>query len=292
MIRRIKKSGVLYVVPAMLVIAGVMLYPLLYTIVMSFFNNTLFLKTPEFAGAGQYLSLFQDEIFLGSIVNTAVWTLGSVVFQFTIGFVVALLVNQIASRGKTTLRILLMIPWVLPSVIGSAVWKWMYNADYGIVNYILEAVGLIEKNQTWLSNPSTAMPAIIAVNVWKMFPFVLLMIEASLHSVSKELKEAALIDGANRMNIFKAVTWPTIAPSCYSVILLLTIWTLNAFTFVYTLTGGGPAHSTEVMAMYIYKEAFSNYDFGKASAASTVLFVLSMAVSFIYLRATNKNEEV
>lgn len=278
-------------IPAMVVIIAVMFYPLVYTIITGFYRNTLFMDKPEFAGLAQYVSLFGDKIFVGSIFNTAVWTFGSVVFQFSVGFLVALLLNHAELRGKTVLRILLMIPWVLPSVIGSAVWKWMYNADYGIVNFVLQTLGLIDKNKMWLSSTSTAMPAIIAVNVWKMFPFVLLMIEASLQGVSKELKEAAVIDGANRLNIFKAVTWPAIAPACYSVILLLTIWTLNAFTFVYTLTEGGPAHSTEVMAMYIYKEAFSNYDFGKASAASTILFVLSMTISFIYLRATNKKED-
>lgn len=278
-------------IPAMVVIAAVMFYPLVYTIVTGFYHNTLFMDKPEFAGLKQYVTLFGDKIFVGSIANTVVWTFGSVIFQFGVGFLVALLLNHGALKGKTILRILLMIPWVLPSVIGSAVWKWMYNADYGIVNYVLQTLGLIDGNKMWLSSTSTAMPAIIAVNVWKMFPFVLLMIEASLQGVSKELKEAAVIDGANRMNIFKAVTWPAIAPACYSVILLLTIWTLNAFTFVYTLTEGGPAHSTEVMAMYIYKEAFSNYDFGKASAASTILFVLSMTISFIYLRATNRRED-
>ena len=183
-----------------------------------------------------------------------------------------------------------MIPWVTPSIIGSAVWKWMYNADYGIINFIFCSLGLIEKNQTWLSNPNIAMWSVIAVNTWKMFPFILLMIEASLQGVSKDLKEAALIDGANVWNIFKNVTWPSIAATCYSTILLMIIWTLNAFTFIYAMTEGGPAHKTEVMAMYIYKKAFMNYDFGIASAASAVLFVLSMAVSLVYLYLTRDKE--
>ena len=134
------------------------------------------------------------------------------------------------------------------------------------------------------------MGAVIAVNVWKMFPYVMLMIEAALQGVSKDLKEAAVIDGANRLDIFRNVTWPAIAPQCYSVLLLMTVWTLNAFTFVYNLTEGGPAHSTEVMAMYIYKKAFTDYDFGLASAASTALFVLCMVVSLIYIRLTNKED--
>ncbi len=286
--KKVKQSGILYIVPALLIVALVMLYPLVYTLVMGFFKNTLFMKAPEFFGIGQYIKLFGDEVFVGSIVHTLVWTFGSVFFQFTLGFVMAMILHQDFVKGKTVLRILLMIPWVLPSVIGSAVWKWMYNADYGLINFFLNAVGLIDENRTWLSSTQTAMPAIIAVNVWKMFPYVMLMIEAALQGVSKDLKEAALIDGANKFEIFRNVTWTAIAPQCYSVLLLMTVWTLNAFTFVYNLTEGGPAHSTEVMAMFIYKKAFTDYDFGLASAASTVLFSICMIISLVYILMTNK----
>ncbi len=289
-IRKIRHSGVLYVTPALVMVALVMLYPLIYTLVMGFFKNTLFMKAPEFCGFQQYGKLFKDEVFLGSIGHTIAWTAGSVFFQFTLGFAMALLLHQDFVKGKTVLRILLMIPWVLPSVIGSAVWKWMYNADYGIINYIFKTIGLIGENRTWLSSPKTAMAAVIVVNVWKMFPYVMLMIEAALQGVCKDLKEAAIIDGANKGKIFTNITWPAIAPQCYSILLLLTVWTLNAFTFVYNLTEGGPAHSTEVMAMYIYKKAFTDYDFGLASAASTVLFVLCMIVGLVYIHRTNKED--
>lgn len=290
MLKSFKRSGVGYVLPAVLVVAVVMLYPLLYTLIMGFFNNTLFMESPVFCGIEQYQKIFGDSVFLGSIKSTLVWTFGSVFFQFTLGFLMALVLHQPFVKGKTILRILLMIPWVTPSIIGSAVWKWMYNADYGIINYIFSSIGIIEKNQTWLSNPKIAMWAVIAVNTWKMFPFILLMIEAALQSVSKDLKEASLIDGANTLDIFKNVTWPSISATCYSTILLMIIWTLNAFTFIYALTEGGPAHKTEVMAMYIYKKAFTEYDFGLASAASAVLFVISMIVSLVYLYLTRDKE--
>lgn len=290
MIRKMKRSGVGYVLPAIIIISVVMIYPLLYTLVMGFFDNTLFMERPVFSGLSQYKKLFADKVFFSSIVNTLGWTFGSVFFQFGLGFLLALLLHQPFVKGKTFIRVLLMIPWVTPSIIGSAVWKWMYNADYGIINYIFNSLGIIEKNQTWLSNPRIAMGAVIAVNTWKMFPFILLMIEASLQSVSKDLKEAAVIDGANIFSSFKNVTWPAIAATCYSTILLMIIWTLNAFTFIYAMTEGGPAHKTEVMALYIYKRAFMDYDFGLASAASTVLFTLSMLVSLVYLYLTREKE--
>ena len=288
--KKVRQSGILYVVPALAMVALVMLYPLVYTLIISFFKNTLFMKAQEFFGIGQYKALLEDRYFVGSISQTLVWTFGSVFFQFTLGFAMALLLHQQFVKGKTVLRIFLMVPWVLPSVIGSAVWKWMYNADYGIINYVLKTIGVISQNKTWLSSPDTAMLSVIVVNVWKMFPYVMLMIEAALQGVSKELKEAAVIDGAGKFEIFRNVTWPAIAPQCYSVLLLMLVWTLNAFTFVYNLTGGGPAHSTEVMAMYIYKKAFTDFDFGMASAASTILFVICMLISLIYIRLTKEGD--
>ena len=290
-LKKVPRSGVLYVVPALLVITLVMFYPVLYTLVMGFFKNTLRMRVPEFAGLAQFKKLFNDEVFVKSIGNTVVWTAGSVFLQFLLGFTAAMLLHQPFVKFKTIIRILLMVPWVLPSIIGSSVWKWMYNADYGIINYILKTLHIIDANKTWLSNPNTAMYAVIAVNAWKMFPFVLLMVEAALQSVSKDLKEAAVIDGAGKIRIFGAVTWPAVAPACYSVLLLLLIWTLNAFTFIYNLTLGGPAHATEVMAMYIYNKAFAEFDFGLASAGSAILFIFSMLVSIFYIRMTAKNGE-
>ena len=251
MIRAIKRSGAGYVIPAILIVAVVMLYPLIYTLVMGFFNNTLFMESPVFCGLSQYKKLFHDRAFVGSIKNTVVWTFGSVFFQFTLGFFLALVLHQPFVKGKGIIRILLMVPWVTPSVIGSAVWKWMYNADYGIINFIFSSIGLVGKNQTWLSNPKVTMWAVIAVNTWKMFPFILLMIEAALQGVSKDLKEAAVIDGANIIDVFKNVTWPSISATCYSTILLMIIWTLNAFTFIYALTEGGPANKTQVGPVHL-----------------------------------------
>lgn len=288
---RSRNQGILYVLPALAVVAIVMLYPLLYTVTVGFCDYTLFMDAPKFAGFDQYAKLFSDKYFIGSIWNTIVWTFSCVALQFLLGFALAMILHQPFVKYKTIIRILLMVPWVLPSIIGSSVWKWMYNADYGIINYILQSVGIIEQNQTWLSNPDIAMMSVVIVNVWKMFPFILLMIEASLQGVSTQLKEAAVIDGAGKLSIFRNVTWPSIAPACYSVLLLMIIWTLNSFTFIYNLTGGGPAHATEVMAMFIHKEAFVNYDFGLASAASTVLFMLSMIISLIYIAFTKKGEE-
>lgn len=291
MIMKRSRKGFYYCIPALAVICFVFVYPLLYTIVLGFFNKTLLRPQMTFAGLSQYAKLFSDDVFLKSIKNTLVWTFFSVIFQFGIGFAFAMLLHQSFVRGKTVLRILLMVPWVLPSIIGSSVWKWMYNADYGIINYLLAALHIIPGYKTWLSRPETAMACVIVVNVWKMFPLVLLMVEAALQGVSKDLKEAATLDGAKPVTVFRVVTWPAICSTCYSLILLLIIWTLNAFTFVYNLTQGGPAHETEVLAMFIHNKAFTEFNFGSASAASTVLFVITVIVSLVYFRFTKSKEE-
>ncbi|MBP1995986.1 carbohydrate ABC transporter permease [Paenibacillus eucommiae] len=286
-----RNPGLIYVAPAVIVIAFVMLYPLIYTFYMSFNKSDIFSDQLKFVGFSQYVELFQDKLFLNSVKATLIWTVGSVFFQFLIGFVAAVVINQSFIRFKTGLRILIMVPWVLPSIIGVNIWKWSYHPDFGIINYILKSLGIISTNITWVSGADTALLSAIIVNVWKMYPFVMLMVEASLQSVPQQLRDAAKVDGAGPVRAFLNVTMPYIASTCYTVILLLTIWTFNAFTFIYALTEGGPAHKSEILSMYIYKFAFQNFDFGMASTASVVLFAITAAFAVVYIKFFLKGDE-
>jgi multiple sugar transport system permease protein len=285
-----RNPGVLYVLPAVLAIFCVMLFPLIYTIVLGFNKSTLYSDGWEFAGISQFVDLFTKPQFLSSIANTFEWTFFSVLFQFLIGFILAVLISQSFIKFKWLIRILLMIPWVIPSIISVNIWKWLYHPDFGYLNHILKELGIISAPINWVSDPKYAMTAVVIVNVWKMFPLVMIMIEASLQSVPNELKDAAKIDGATGIREFFTVTVPHVSSTCYTIILLLIIWTLNAFTFIYALTGGGPANSTEILSMYIFKEAFQNYNYGVAGAASTVLFVITAAVSVVYLKLLVRGE--
>ena len=288
---KLRNPGFLYVLPAVLGIFCVMLFPLIYTIVLGFNKSTLYTDTWEFVGISQFVDLLTKPEFLSSIVNTFEWTVYSVFFQFLLGFILAVLINQEFIKFKWLIRILLMIPWVLPSIISVNIWKWLYHPDFGYLNHILMEFGLISTPINWVSDPRYAMAAVVIVNVWKMFPLVMIMIEASLQSVPNELKDAAKIDGATGIREFFTVTVPHVSSTCYTIILLLIIWTLNAFTFIYALTGGGPANSTEILSMYIFKEAFQNYNYGVAGAASTVLFVITAAVSVVYLKLIVKGDK-
>ncbi|MCU6791789.1 sugar ABC transporter permease [Paenibacillus sp. WQ 127069] len=290
-IKKLKHNpGMLYVMPAVIAIAAVMIIPLIYTILLGFNKSDIYSDAWKFVGLAQFQELFQNAEFLGSIQHTFVWTFGSVVFQFLIGFLAAVLISQDFIKFKGLIRLLLMIPWVLPSVISVSIWKWLYHPDFGYLNHFLKMIGLTTESINWVSDERYAMISAVIVNVWKMFPLVMLMIEASLQSVPNELKEAASVDGAKPIRIFFTITVPHVSSTCYTIVLLLIIWTLNAFTFIFALTGGGPANSTQILSMYIYKLAFQNYDFGMAGAASTVLFVITAALSIFYMKFIMKGE--
>ena len=290
-VKHLKNNGAVFILPALLVVAVVMLFPLLYNISLSFFEKTLYNPKWTFAGIEQYIKLLTSENFLNALKNTVIWTFFSVLFQFVIGFLCALVISQDRVKFRGIWRCLIMLPWVLPSIIGSMVWKWMYHSDFGIINEILMSIGIIDKALPWTGSKDLALISAIIVNSWKMFPLVLMYIEASLQSVPKSLQDAAVVDGANGWECFKGVTWQHIAPTCKTIVLLLTIWTLNAFTFIYVLTGGGPGTSSQVLSMYINKEAFTNFNFGNAATASTILFIIVAIFSTIYIRSTMGGED-
>lgn len=283
--------GYVYIAPALVVVALVLLVPLCYTLGLSLFDYDLYTRSYSWAGLEPILTALKDKVFANALKNTMVWTVGSVFFQFILGFMLALIVNSSFVKRKTQWRILLMIPWVLPSVVSAMVWKWCYHSDYGIINEVLKQLGLISKSISWIGSKETALLACIIVNVWKMVPFVMLMMEAALQNVSAALREAAQLDGANPLQIFWSVTIPGVRTTMNTVICLLTIWTMNSFTFIYLLTEGGPNRQSQTVAIYIYEKAFKNYDFGGASAAATILFVATAAVVYVYNRYAIKGED-
>lgn len=291
MIRASRNPGLYFVLPAVLTIACVMIFPLIYTFILSFNKSDIYTEAWEFVGLAQYVELFKNSDFISSIYHTFVWTASSVIFQFAVGFMAAVIINQYFVKLRWLIRILLMIPWVLPSIISVNIWKWLYHPDFGYLNHFLKTIGIIDTSINWVADEKFAMLSAVIVNVWKMFPFVMLMIEAALQSVPNELKNAARVDGATGIREFFTVTVPHVASTSYTIILLLIIWTLNAFTFIFVLTGGGPANSTQVLSMFIYKQAFQNYNFGMAGAASTVLFIITAAISIIYMKFVMRGGE-
>lgn len=279
---KLELGNYLYITPAIAVIAFVMLLPLCYTLFISFFKVDINTGNLTFIGIKNFIALFDGSIFLLALKNTLLWTAGSVILQFLIGFTIANILNIDSIKGKTGIRIALMVPWVLPSVVSALVWQWMYHSDFGIINEILKRIGIINHSISWTSSSDTALLSVIIINAWKMVPFVILMTEAALQNVSNDLKEAARIDGANSFKVFLYITLPSISSTINTVILLLIIWTMNAFTFIYILTEGGPAHQTEILSLYIYRTYFKGYKIGRASAAATVLFIFTAIAALLY----------
>lgn len=276
--------GYLLILPASLLLVAVLFYPLLSLFRMSFYDiEPLRHPEPVFSGLKNYARLLNDPDLRGSLAQTALWTFGSVVIQFVIGLVAALILNE-SFRGRGLARALLLIPWAMPSVVGAFSWKWMYHAQLGLLNHILTSLHLISRNINWLGDPATAMLSAVITNSWRGFPFMMLMLLAGIQNIPRELYDASAVDGASFWQQLRYVTLPLLKPVVFVVTLLASIWTFNNFTYIYILTGGGPAGKTEILVTYVYKNGFQFFHFGYAAALSVLLFAIIVTMSAIYIR--------
>ena len=254
--------------------------------------KTLRNPVKEFVGFRNYIELWQqDDVLLLSLKNTLVFTVSCLVFQFLIGFLLAMLFNKKFSFSKPV-RGLLMMPWMIPITITGLIFKFMFGTDVGILNYFLKGIGLISENIDWLTNTSTAMPAVILANIWIGIPFNMILIATGLTTIPTELYESASIDGANKLQSFFSITVPLLKPTIESVLILGFIYTFKVFDLVYVMTSGGPVNSTQVLSTYSYKLSFEMFKYSKGSAAANVLFFILLLVSLFYLKFAYAKEEV
>lgn len=275
----------LLVVPALIVLAVVFFYPLLYSFWLSFhsFNLNRPRQGIRFVGLENYLDLLSDEDFYATLWRTAYWTAGSVAGELLLGFIAALLLNQ-TFVGRSIARAVILIPWAVPTVLVAIVFTTLFNAQ-GIVNELLFSSGLISDYIPWLSSTTWAMPTLIMAHVWKSFPLVAILILAGLQSIPGELYEAAEIDGAGDWRQFWHITLPSLRGVLVITVLLSTIFSLKGIDFPYIMTYGGPADSTKVAAFDAYHTAFAEYSFGRASAIATILTLITALISYFYLRS-------
>jgi multiple sugar transport system permease protein len=272
------------VAPALLVMCGVLVYPL-----VSVFRESLYRVEPalspdwSFVGLHNYGRILADPDVAGSLSHTAVWTIGSVVLQVALGLGAALALAQ-AFRGRGVVRAALMVPWATPAVVGALAWKWVYHGQYGLLNSALRGLHLDSLAVAWLGDPHTAMSAAIVANVWRGFPFITVVLLAGVLAIPRELYEAAAVDGASGIAVFRRLTLPLIRPALLISSLLAAIWTFNNFAYIYILTGGGPAGLTDILVTFVYRNGFQFFHWGYASALSVFLFLLVMGSSLIYIR--------
>ena len=275
--------------PALLILVALLLYPLGDVVRLSFYDSNL--QREAWVGLGNYVALFNDPLFWKAFIQTVVFTFFSVVLHLVIGLALALLLNMhLNATFRSLARGLLIVPWLLAPTVAGMIWVLMLQ-PFGVFNGLLVSLGLLDPNGTisWLGDPSTALGSVTAMNVWRAFPFFMVMLLAGLQAIPKQLYEAAEIDGATLWEQFWHITLPQLRGVMTTIVLLDSIWTFRAFDPVYVMTGGGPAHSSEVLATAIYFDGFQKLKFGYASAQAVVMFVVLFIVSAIYVRRTMRN---
>ncbi len=274
----------LMIAPALIVILVVVIYPLIYSLYLSF--NSLLLTTPgkqqmEWIGLGNYIDLLRDDLVYISLKNTAVFTIAAVAIEFLVGLLLALIVNRGIKFDRTVTSVLL-IPMMVASVAAGLMWRYLLHEQLGAVNAVIQWIGFSPLN--FRSDPLLAMPTIVACDVWQWTPFMFLLMLAGLQSLPRAPFEAATIDGASSLQTFRHITLQLMRPVILIALTLRTIDAIKTFDMIYTLTRGGPGTLTEVISYYIYRLGFWFYNLGKASAYSYVLLIIISVLCYVMIR--------
>ena len=280
-------TGWLMLIPALLILSLVFVYPIIRAFWLSWFAENLGTQLePVFTGWGNYQRMLGDGRFWQSLSNTTVFTVVSVGLELVLGLVVALVLNK-SFFGRGAVRTIAIIPWALPTAVMGLAWAWIFNDQYGVVNDILRRLGLIDTGINWLGTPALAMIALIIADVWKTTPFIGIILLAGLQSISEDLYEAHRIDGASPWQSFYQITLPLLMPQILIALLFRFAQSFGVFDLVQVMTGGGPAGSTETVSIYIYSTVMRYLDFGYGAALVVVTFlllVLAVAVIALLLR--------
>lgn len=283
--------GVVFIVPFLITAAVFMVYPIAEAIRLAFVNyNPLRPDASFYVGLANFQYVFDDPLFWQSMWQATVWTLLSTLFQTVLGVGIALLLHQ-AIFGIALFRGLLLFPYIVPTVVIALIWRWIFNPDIGVVNYGLQASGIIDAPIYWLSTPTMAMASTIMLNVWKYTPFVVIVVLARLQTVPLELYDAAKVDGAGAIRRFLDVTLPQLREVLVVVIVFRMIWTFNKFEEIYLLTKGGPGTSTFNLAIYSFEQSMANLKLGAGAATGVVMMVILFVGSIVYLRVAGFERE-
>lgn len=236
----------------------------------------------NWVGTENFRVILNDLYFLEALRHTIYIVIISVPISLVLALIIALCLNKI-TFGRNILRVSFLLPWMIAPALSSIMWRWLYNDQFGILNYILSYLGIIKQPVLWLANPAVAINSIIICDVWQYTPFIMIILFAGLQNVPKELYDASKVDGANSFEVFRYITLPSIKPNIFFVLLIRTVFTLRIFDFIFTLTRGGPARSTEVLTTYIYKLGFQFMKYDYASAASIILLLITSIAIFGYM---------
>lgn len=273
-------TGYPFVLPAIVTMVSLIIYPMLYGIYISFFNTNLVTKW-KFVNIKYYLQAFTEMEFYTSLFLTFKFMFFVVLGHFVLGFLLANLLNY-DFRGKTFFRVVFIMPWLFPESVIALLFMWILNPMYGVFNSFLKSLGLISSNVGWLGSTALAFPCVVFACIWKGYPLVMTMLLSGMQSISKDLYEAAKIDGANRWKQFMHVTLPGVRPVFITTVILDSVWWFKQYTLVYTMTAGGPGKATSLISLSIYGTAFNDFRFGKAAAWGVIVFIICYAISRVY----------
>ncbi len=277
------RAGIYFLVPAILIIAFVLLFPIIQTVVLSFGrNSTSIFIGYEYAGLANYQRLLKTPRFITSLNNTIIFTAVTVPLELLLGIALALILNR-RFHGKGLVRMAVLFPWALPTALNALMWRWMFNTEFGLFNSMLTDTGLALQRINWLGAIPSSMLAMMFVSIWKTSSFMALLLLAGLQTIPSDLYEAGSVDGTNRVTEFRFITMPLLRPAILVSVLLRTMDAMRTFELPFNLTDGGPLTSTETLSLYAYRAIFQYVNFNLGSSAILIQFIIIMSISVIYI---------
>ena len=283
-------TKVLFVLPAAVAMIALFGYPVVKNLLMSLQDyglRTFFNGVATWVGFQNYTAVVQDKLFSDAMLNTALFTIGSIAFQFVIGLGLALFFHKKFPLSGV-LRSLLLLPWLLPLIVSSATWRSILEQDSGILNRTLLGLHVIDDPVPWLNSPSVALIAVIGVNIWIGIPFNVTLLYSGLAEIPDELYEAGQLDGATGWRSFWYITWPNLRAVASVLLMLGVVYTIKVLDIILGLTGGGPANATQTLATQSYEKSFIDFRFGQGAALSNILIAISFVFAIFYLRGTRR----
>lgn len=286
------KFAWLLISPAIIVVFGIVLFPLIETFLYSLKDMDLSMGNPgSYVGLSNYVSTLTDRDFWAAAGRTAYFAGVSISIELILGLFIALLLNE-NFRGKVFLQSIIILPWAIPTIVNGAMWKWIYHSEYGALNALLTQLHIIDQYRSWLNSPWLAMNMVIMADVWKMTPLVVIFLLASLQMVNKSVYEAADVDGAGMIKRLFILTLPYLKPTILVIIVIRTMETFKVFDIIYAITQGGPANGTMVLTYQAYIKAFSGLQYSQGATISYLIAMIIALLTFTYVRTMKKGEMI
>jgi multiple sugar transport system permease protein len=284
--RRRLTTGVYLTLPAIIILLAVLAYPIFASLYLSVHHVELVSSgiATKFVGLQNYIQILTDEAFRTAFLNSIYFTFVEVFFVLIFSLALALLLNTPEGR-PAFYRVVLLVPWALAPVANAVLWKWIYNANYGILNQVITSLGLSKTGIVWLGSPFLALNMILVADIWKAIPFITLLLLAGLQNIPRYLYRAALLDGASTWQQFVHITLPGLQTSIVISVVLQSIWALKVFDLVFVLTKGGPADGTVLLNFLAWRVTFNYLDIGYGAAIADALFVMMLLLALVYIRA-------